>query len=179
MNREGHTNIQYPLHGNLSIFFPFSLSVLVQHHSQPLPVDFTLLLSTNENIKMGGGNAQKSAAAREKNLKKVGKTDEERKAANDKAKKDSSAFVCAICRTSFMVNVTSPTLYLHVTSKHPAGIDPASCFPQLATYDPTDPKGLKKAAPAAAAAPAKPKKKKDVGGIDLLSAGLKPKKGKK
>jgi hypothetical protein len=130
---------------------------------------------------MGGGNAQKSAAAREKNLKKVGKTDEERKAANDKAKKDSSAFVCAVCRTSFMVNVTSPTLYLHVTSKHPAGIDPASCFPQLADYDPTDPKGLKKkAASATAAAPAKPKKKKDAAGLDdLLSVGLKPKKGKK
>jgi hypothetical protein len=35
---------------------------------------------------MGGGNAQKSAAAREKNMKDKGKTDEERKAASAKTK---------------------------------------------------------------------------------------------
>lgn len=76
-----------------------------------------------------------------------------------------------------MVNVTPPILYLHVTSKHPAGINPTDCFDQLAGFDPNDPKGLKKTAVAAPAAAAKPKKKKDEGFEDLLSAGLG--KGKK
>jgi hypothetical protein len=126
---------------------------------------------------MGGGNAQKSAAARERNNKAKGKTDEERKESNAKAKLDASVFVCKVCRTSFMVNVKPPTLYLHVTSKHPAGIDPTECFDALAGYDPNDPKGLKAAAVATKAGPVKPKKKKDDGFEDLLSAGLG--KGKK
>lgn len=124
---------------------------------------------------MGGGNAQKSAAAREKNQKKLGKTDDERKAASAKAAKDSAAFMCTLCRTTFMVNVKPPTLLLHVTAKHPTGTNPAECFPSLSGYDPNAPKTV-------AAAPAgdgivKPKKKKEVPLDDLLSVGLG--KGKK
>jgi hypothetical protein len=126
---------------------------------------------------MGGGNAQKSAAARERNMKKVGKTDEERKAAAAKAAKDSTAFVCKLCRTTFMVNVTKPTLHLHITAKHATVTDFTECFDQLAGYDPNDPKGEKAAAAAAPAAAIKPKKKKDDGLEDLLNAGLT--KGKK
>lgn len=130
---------------------------------------------------MGGGNAQKSAAARERNQKKMGKTDEERKAASAKAAVDAAAFICKICKTAFMINVKPPTLHLHVTAKHPTCTDPTECFDCLAGYDPNDPKGLKAAAaapPAAAAGPIKPKKKKvDAGLDDLLSAGLT--KGKK
>jgi hypothetical protein len=119
---------------------------------------------------MGGGNAQKSAAARERNQKKVGKTDEERKAASAKAAKDSSAFMCTLCRTTFMVNVKPPTLLLHVTAKHPTCTDPTECFSSLAGFDPNAPK----TAPVAAASePVKPKKKKVVAGLDdLLDAGL-------
>ena len=128
---------------------------------------------------MGGGNAQKSAAARLKNLKDAGRTDAERKAAGDKARKDSEAFACKICRATFMVNVKPPQLYLHVTSKHPAGTDPTDCFDTLADFDPTDPKGLKKVA-ATAAGTKKPKKKKEVVNLDdLFSAGLAKGKGKK
>jgi hypothetical protein len=128
---------------------------------------------------MGGGNAQKSAAARERNLKDKGKTDEERKIASDKAKKDSSAFVCKICKTTFMINVQPPTLYLHMTAKHPSLSNPTECFDSMAGYDPTDPKGLKKIAAEAALAETKPKPKKKVvvGVEDMLSAGLS--KGKK
>jgi hypothetical protein len=118
---------------------------------------------------MGGGNAQKSAAARERNQKKLGKTDEERKAASQKAAKDAAANVCNLCKMTFMVNVKPPTLLLHVTAKHPAGTDPASCFPVLKDYDPNAP--VTAAAPAAAAPP-KPKKKVEPGLDDLLNAGL-------
>jgi hypothetical protein len=49
---------------------------------------------------MGGGNAQKSAAAAAKNRAKAEsiKSPEERKASAAKAEKDKNAFMCAICR---------------------------------------------------------------------------------
>lgn len=127
---------------------------------------------------------QKAQAARERNQKKMGKSDEERKAAAAKAKADSSAYMCALCRQTFMVNAKPPVLFLHVTSKHEPGTDPVSCFPTLKDFDPDDPKGLKKAAADKAAAAAKAKKKKAAAGgdlDDLLSAGLSTgkKKGKK
>ena len=130
---------------------------------------------------MGGGNANKSARAREMKAKDTSRTPEERKAALAQHAKDKVAQQCELCKATFMVNVKPPDLYLHVTAKHPAGTDPVSCFASLAGFDPEDPKGLKAAAAAAAAAKAvvkKPKKKKDEGLDDLLSAGLKP-KGKK
>lgn len=128
-----------------------------------------------------GSNVQKAQAARERNQKKMGKTPEERKAAAEKAAKDAAAFMCLKCRQTFMVNAKPPILYLHVTSKHEPGTDPASCFPSLAGYDPNDPEGKNKNdnATAAAGAPVpkkKPKKKEDdLSG--LLDEGLT--KGKK
>mmetsp|Transcript_9308 Transcript_9308/g.13248 ORF Transcript_9308/g.13248 Transcript_9308/m.13248 type:complete len:130 (-) Transcript_9308:609-998(-) len=125
-----------------------------------------------------GSNVQKAQAARERNQKKQGKSDEERKAASAKAAKDAAAFMCKLCRQTFMVNAKPPVLYLHVTSKHPEGTNPADCFDMLKDYDPNDPKGLKKATGAGGAV--KPKKKKQEANLDdLLSAGLSKGKSKK
>mmetsp|Transcript_7650 Transcript_7650/g.22260 ORF Transcript_7650/g.22260 Transcript_7650/m.22260 type:complete len:134 (-) Transcript_7650:212-613(-) len=130
-----------------------------------------------------GSNVQKAQQARERNMKKMGKTDEERKAASDKAKKDAAAKMCQLCRQTFMVNSRPPLLYQHVVAKHPEGTDPGTCFVELVGYDPNDPKGEKAAAAekAKAAAKAKKSKKNDAGLDDLLSAGLSggKKKGKK
>ena len=118
-----------------------------------------------------GSNVQKAQAARERNQKKLGKSDEERKAARAKSAADSAAFVCKICRQTFMSNARPPVLYLHVTSHH-AGTDPVACFDQLVGFDPDDPKGLKKTC--TPAGPVKPKKskKKEENLEDMLSAGL-------
>lgn len=101
-----------------------------------------------------GSNVQKAQQARERNQSKLGKTDEERKAATDKAKKDAQAFMCELCRQTFMVNVKPPQLLLHVTSRHD-GTNPKLCFPvALADYVPpaaAPAAGAVKAAPAAAA----------------------------
>ena len=51
-----------------------------------------------------GSNVQKAQAARERNQKKLGKSAEERKEASAKAAKDAAAFMCLICRQTFMVN---------------------------------------------------------------------------
>jgi hypothetical protein len=130
-----------------------------------------------------GSNVQKAQAARERNQKKLGKTDEERKAASAKATKDANAFVCLICRQTFMVNARPPLLYQHVLAKHD-GIEPGKCFPVLADFDPSDPKGEKAAAAEklkkAAAAKKKKAKAAAGGGLDdLLNAGLKTKSKKK
>mmetsp|Transcript_12113 Transcript_12113/g.29580 ORF Transcript_12113/g.29580 Transcript_12113/m.29580 type:complete len:132 (+) Transcript_12113:64-459(+) len=126
-----------------------------------------------------GSNVQKANAARERNQKKLGKTDEERRAASDKAKKDSAAYMCKICRQTFMVNAKASLLYLHVTAKHDDKKDnPTECFDSLAGFDPADPDGKKAVC---AKAPVKKKKAANKGGDDLLSlldAGLKT-KGKK
>lgn len=130
-----------------------------------------------------GSNVQKAQQARERNAKKVGKSEEERKAALAKSKADSSAFMCELCRQTFMANARPPLLWQHVHAKHPAGTDPAACFPaQLKDFDPNDPKGEKKTASTSSGPiKPKPKKKKDDGLEDLLSAGLSAgkKKGKK
>ena len=127
-----------------------------------------------------GSNVQKAQAARERNQKKMGKTDEERKAAKAKADADGAAFCCKICKQTFMVNAKPPTLYLHVTSKHPANTDPVMCFDSLKGFDPNDPKGLNKPA-APAGGPVKPKKskKKEENLEDLFDAGLSMGKKKK
>lgn len=131
---------------------------------------------------MGGGNAQKSAAARERKLKDTGKTPEQRAAASAKAKKDKEGFKCSICMTTFMINVKPPTLYLHMTSKHPDLKDCGLCFDSMKDYDPDDPKGEKAAAAAKKVVVKKKPKKQEDSLDDLLSAGLgvgKKKKGKK
>mmetsp|Transcript_9367 Transcript_9367/g.22765 ORF Transcript_9367/g.22765 Transcript_9367/m.22765 type:complete len:134 (-) Transcript_9367:715-1116(-) len=129
-----------------------------------------------------GSNVQKAQAARERNQKKLGKSDEERKAASNKAKQDACAKKCIVCLQTFMVNSRPPLLYQHVFAKHPDMLaDPTRCFPELAGFDPNDPKGEKAAAKAKEDAAKKKKKKGAAGGMDdldaLLSAGLK--KGKK
>jgi Skp family chaperone for outer membrane proteins len=136
--------------------------------------------ATNISTMGKGSNVQKAQAARERNQKKLGKSDEERKAATAKAKLDASAYICKICRQTFMVNAKSSLLYLHVTAKHDNKADtPSECFDSLVGYDPNDPDGEKAAAAAKAAGPVKPKKsaKKDDDLLGLLDAGLK--KGKK
>ena len=130
-----------------------------------------------------GSNVQKAQAARERNQKKLGKTPEERKAASDKAKQDASAYMCKICRQTFMVNAKASLLYLHVTAKHDdKSATPWDCFDSLVGFDPADPDGKNKPAAAASTGPVKPKKKKPAGDdlLDLLDAGLKKGgKGKK
>jgi Zinc-binding len=83
-----------------------------------------------------GSNVQKAQAARERNQKKLGKSDEERKAASAKAAKDAAAKKCLLCLQTFMVNVKPPQLHLHITAKHPECTDFTQCFPELAGYDP-------------------------------------------
>jgi len=130
-----------------------------------------------------GSNVQKAQQARERNAKKLGKSDEERKAAREKSLADAAAFMCVLCRQTFMANAKPPLLYQHVVAKHPAGTDPAVCFPtHLKDFYPNDPKGETKPTGGAGGAPKpKPKKKKDDNLDDLLSAGLGPvqKKGSK
>lgn len=128
-----------------------------------------------------GSNVQKAQAARERNQKKMGKTEEERKAALAKSKADAEAYMCLLCRQTFMSNARPPVLHQHVVSKHPAGTDPASCFPMLKDFDPNDPKGEKKGNSTSSGAP-KPKKagkKKDADLDALLDAGLTAGKKKK
>lgn len=126
-----------------------------------------------------GSNVQKANQARERNAKKLGKSDEERKAAREKSQADSTAYMCQVCRQTFMSNSRPALMYQHVIAKHPAGTDPASCFPeQLKDFDPNDPDGKKKVATPAGGPPKPKKTKKKVDDLDdLLSAGLK--KGKK
>lgn len=85
-----------------------------------------------------GSNVQKAQAARERNQKKMGKSAEERKEAAAKATADSQAFMCLICRQTFMINSKKSLLYTHATSRH-SDKDPASCFTALAGYDPNAP----------------------------------------
>lgn len=124
-----------------------------------------------------GSNVQKAQAARERNQKKMGKTDEERKAAAQKAKADSSAFMCSICRQTFMVNAKPPLLLLHVTSKHPDITDPGTCFPSLKGYEEGKDKEASSSAGGGSVKPKKATKKKTEDLDSLLDAGLG--KGKK
>ena len=97
----------------------------------------------------------------------------------EKAKKDSAAKMCKLCRQTFMVNARPPLLWQHIVAKHPEGTAPTDCFDELAGFDPNDPKGEKKAAADKAAAAKAKKKKSTTADLDsLLDAGL-PVKGKK
>ena len=83
-----------------------------------------------------GSNVQKAQAARERNQKKMGKSEEERKAASKKAQEDAAAKQCKLCLQTFMVNVKAPQLHLHIKAKHPEVTDLTQCFTELAGYDP-------------------------------------------
>jgi hypothetical protein len=90
-------------------------------------------------------------------------------------RKDASAFMCELCRQTFMVNARPPLLYQHVIAKHPAGTDPKVCFPvQMKDFDPNDPNGDKAPPAAASGAPVQAKKvvKKNADLDSLLDAGL-------
>ena len=73
--------------------------------------------------------------------------------------------------TTFMINIKPPTLYLHMTSKHPNTTDCGLCFDSMKGYDPKAPDECTKAAAAPVAVKKKPKKQED-SLDDLLSAGL-------
>mmetsp|Transcript_8218 Transcript_8218/g.18437 ORF Transcript_8218/g.18437 Transcript_8218/m.18437 type:complete len:133 (-) Transcript_8218:1633-2031(-) len=127
-----------------------------------------------------GSNVQKATAARERNQKKMGKSDEERRAASAKATLDANAFICKICRQTFMVNAKDTLLYLHVTARHDDKKDtPTECFDSLVGFDPSDPEGTKAAAAKKAAIKPKKAKKDDGNLLDLLDVGLTKGKGKK
>mmetsp|Transcript_1813 Transcript_1813/g.3803 ORF Transcript_1813/g.3803 Transcript_1813/m.3803 type:complete len:131 (-) Transcript_1813:207-599(-) len=130
---------------------------------------------------MGGGNAQKSAKAREEALKKAAatKTPEERKAAAAKAAQDKEAVKCKICLQGFMCTATTKQLKGHVDSKH-AGTDPAACFPAIASMLAAEEQAAAQAAPPKPKKDA-PKKKSSKGGdLDaLFSEGLSMGKKKK
>ena len=81
---------------------------------------------------MGGGNGQKSAKAREEAQRKAlaTKSPEERAAAAAKAKADSEAVSCIICKQGFMCTAKGKQLRAHVESKHDK-TDPLTCFPTL------------------------------------------------
>mmetsp|Transcript_22178 Transcript_22178/g.68391 ORF Transcript_22178/g.68391 Transcript_22178/m.68391 type:complete len:136 (+) Transcript_22178:216-623(+) len=135
---------------------------------------------------MGGGNAQKSAAARLKNMKEAGPSKEQLAAAKAKADKDKAAFKCLICLQTFTISTKPAGLFLHVKSKHDKEEKtPEKCFPCLKGFDPDA-----KAAPAAGggggikvaqgAAKKKVSKKKDADDLSaLLADGLKVGKKKK
>mmetsp|Transcript_1651 Transcript_1651/g.2997 ORF Transcript_1651/g.2997 Transcript_1651/m.2997 type:complete len:130 (-) Transcript_1651:84-473(-) len=126
-----------------------------------------------------GSNVQKAQAARERNQKKMGKSAEERKEAAAKAAKDSQAFMCTVCRQTFMVNVKLSLLHSHALNKHPDK-SPSTCFTALVGYDPNAPAAAA-AAPATAVSKPKKKKAKEEDLSSLLDAGLNmgKKKGKK
>ena len=89
---------------------------------------------------MGGGNAQKSAAARAKNLKEKGPSEADRAASKAKSEKDKAGFKCAICLQTFMISTKPSGLFLHVKSKHDKEIaTPEKCFPALKGFDPANP----------------------------------------
>lgn len=81
---------------------------------------------------MGGGNGQKSAKAREDAQRKAlaTKSPEERAASLKKAKADSEALLCGICKQAFMCTAKGKQLRAHVESKHDK-TDPLQCFPTL------------------------------------------------
>lgn len=68
---------------------------------------------------MGGGNAQKSAAARAKNLKEKGPSEADRAASKAKSEKDKAGFKCGICLQTFMIS-TVPHLRHTQLISHPS-----------------------------------------------------------
>ena len=130
-----------------------------------------------------GSNVQKAQQARERNAKKMGKSDEERKASLAQAKKDAAAKMCTLCRQTFMVNARPPLLYQHIVAKHPDIVESkaySECFPtgELDGFDPLDPKGEKVAATAKPGGEQKTTKKSgNTPDLDLLlDSGLKKSK---
>ncbi|TYZ63358.1 hypothetical protein PybrP1_008075 [[Pythium] brassicae (nom. inval.)] len=84
---------------------------------------------------MGGGNGQKSATARERNLAKKLKEQKQKNHDANKGKMaaDKENLKCKICMTTFMVTASVKMLTDHFDSKHSAkGLTIEQCFPHLA-----------------------------------------------
>lgn len=84
---------------------------------------------------MGGGNAQKSKTARERNQAKKQKEAKQknRGETQKKMEKDKQAQICKICLTTFMNTAKRDVLMAHFNSKHASkGFSIQQCFPQLA-----------------------------------------------
>jgi hypothetical protein len=75
---------------------------------------------------MGGGNAQKSATARERNLLKNAPS----KGSQLKGNAASQSIICQICRSTFICTSTESKLKEHSDAKHPKN-EFAACFPQF------------------------------------------------
>ncbi len=83
---------------------------------------------------MGGGNAQKSKTARDRNLaKKLKDQKQKNHAANkDSIAKNKEAYKCKICMTTFMCTTRRDALEAHYSSKHESkGFSLQQCFPEL------------------------------------------------
>jgi len=74
---------------------------------------------------MGGGNANKSANARKKNLEKA-----QKEAAGSQLKTNAAAMsvICSVCRQSFMCTLAVAKLKEHSDNKHPQKTF-EECFP--------------------------------------------------
>ncbi|ETV68217.1 hypothetical protein H257_15795 [Aphanomyces astaci] len=84
---------------------------------------------------MGGGNGQKSAAARDRNNAKKAKDAKAKNAPEIRAKMeaDRTAVKCKICMMTFMINVGRNQLNDHWVSKHQdKGFTLEQAFPNLA-----------------------------------------------
>jgi hypothetical protein len=75
---------------------------------------------------MGGGNAQKSATARARNLEK----NKPKQGSQLKANAAAMNVQCKVCLATFLCNATEVKLREHFESKH-AKLDFYQCFPHL------------------------------------------------
>lgn len=75
---------------------------------------------------MGGGNGQKSATKRARNLEKLAKA--AKGGSQLKANAAAMNIICQVCRSSFLCTSTKAKLTEHVEGKH-AKITFEQCFP--------------------------------------------------
>merc|ERR1719190_299313 len=79
---------------------------------------------------MGGGNGQKSATARARNLAKQKSSNKKSVKYDAAAKANNQAYKCAVCMQTFMVTAKRAVLETHVEGKHASkGKTFADCFP--------------------------------------------------
>eukprot|EP00850_Spirogloea_muscicola_P009096 SM000050S17021 [mRNA] locus=s50:416403:417158:- [translate_table: standard] len=76
---------------------------------------------------MGGGNAQKSATARERNLAKAAKAN---KGSQLDTNTKAMTIQCKVCMQTFMCTTSESKCKEHSDSRHPK-VDFSQCFPQF------------------------------------------------
>ncbi|XP_019155066.1 PREDICTED: uncharacterized protein At2g23090 [Ipomoea nil] len=76
---------------------------------------------------MGGGNAQKSKMAREKNLEKMKAAG---KGSQLESNKKAMNIQCKVCMQTFMCTTSEVKCREHAEAKHPKA-DVSTCFPHL------------------------------------------------